>query len=201
MSLPSITFNQVLAILLRRDSERQLKTLSPSDIVVSPQLGDFSSYDFQDTLQIVNAGERAADAVARPIGGNLARAGRRVCALGGSKRWRDRDCRQLQFSERSRTRRRYKRQIAAMAVGPSGHWLDPEALKEQTDMLYGRGDLELLDYHLVKDGSGQTGLDFNAQRTSWGPNYLRFRVSLEDGIYTGQRYYLQRRRAPGFHRT
>src|SRR5579863_9649323 len=63
VSLPSIT-NQVLAILLRRDSERQLKTLSPADIVVSPQLGDFSSYDFQDTLQIVNAGQRAADAVA-----------------------------------------------------------------------------------------------------------------------------------------
>src|SRR5579862_6625201 len=37
-SLPSIT-NQMLAILLRRNIERDLSTLSPKDIVVSPQLG------------------------------------------------------------------------------------------------------------------------------------------------------------------
>src|SRR5579864_2100689 len=61
-----------------------------------------------------------------------------------------------------------------------GSTLDPARLKAETDTLYGRGDLELLDYHLVQDGAGQTGLDFNAQRNSWGPNYLRFGVLLQD---------------------
>jgi NTE family protein len=61
-----------------------------------------------------------------------------------------------------------------------GSTVDPGALKAQTDRLYGRGDVELLDYRLVQDPSGQSGLDFKAQRNSWGPNYLRFGVSMQD---------------------
>src|ERR1700683_2120143 len=61
-SLPGIT-NQMLSILLRKDIERDLATLGPNDIVVRPQLGDFSSYDFPETMKIVDAGEQAAQAV------------------------------------------------------------------------------------------------------------------------------------------
>jgi NTE family protein len=178
VSLPSIT-NQVLAILLRRDSERQLKTLSADDIVVSPQLGDFSSYDFADTLQIVNAGERAADVVADRLGklalsDNLYASylqARNAVRLGLPK---------VAFISVEPDSSRYQRQIEDMFGPLVGSTLDPAAIKAETDLLYGRGDLELLDYHLVQDGAGRTGLDFNAQRNSWGPNYLRFGVSLQD---------------------
>jgi NTE family protein len=61
-----------------------------------------------------------------------------------------------------------------------GQTLDPQALKAEVGALYGRGDLEMLDYRLVQDPMGQLGLDFSARRNSWGPNYLRFGVSLED---------------------
>ena len=61
-SLPSIT-NQMLTILLGRDAARQRKTLGPNDIVITPQLGDFSSYDFAETLKIVSAGETATQAL------------------------------------------------------------------------------------------------------------------------------------------
>src|ERR1700674_4260721 len=61
-SLPGIT-NQMLSILLRKDIERDLATLGPNDIVVSPQLGDFSSYDFPEIMKIVHAGVAAAEAV------------------------------------------------------------------------------------------------------------------------------------------
>jgi NTE family protein len=177
-SLPSIT-NQVLAILLRRDSERQLKSLTPSDIVLSPELGDFSSYDFQDTLKIVNAGERAADAVADRLG-NLAATEEEYARYLASRDAARSGPPKLAFIEVEPDSGRYKRQIEDMFEPFVGSTVDPAALKAQTDTLYGRGDLELLDYHLVQDGSGATGLDFNAQRNSWGPNYLRFGVSLQD---------------------
>jgi NTE family protein len=61
-TLPGIT-NQMLSILLRKDIERDLATLGPRDIVVLPQLGDFSSYDFPETMKIVHAGVTAAEAV------------------------------------------------------------------------------------------------------------------------------------------
>jgi NTE family protein len=178
VSLPSIT-NQVLAILLRRDSERQLKTLTPADIVVSPQLGDFSSYDFEDTLKIVTAGEGAADAVADRLGALAAPDAEYAQYLADRSAARS-GLPRVAFISVEANAQRYKRQIEDMFGPFVGSTVDPAALKEQTDMLYGRGDLELLDYHLVKDGTGQTGLDFNAQRNSWGPNYLRFGVSVQD---------------------
>jgi NTE family protein len=178
VSLPSIT-NQVLAILLRRDSERQIKTLAPSDVLVSPHLGDFSSYDFADTLEIVNAGEQAADVVADrlaalavPDDDYVHYVAERNAGRAGLPK--------LAFIAIDADSRRYQRQIEDMFGPFVGNTIDPAALKAQTDMLYGRGDLELLDYHLVQDGSGRTGLDFSAQRNSWGPNYLRFGVSLQD---------------------
>src|SRR5580700_10189861 len=163
VSLPTIT-NQVLTILLRRDSQRQLQTLSPSDIVVSPQLGDFSSYDFIDTLQIVNAGERAADAVADRLGAlavpaeDYARylAARNATRIGLPE---------VAFINVDEDSKLYKRVIEDMYGPFVGSTVDPAALKAQTDALYGRGDLELLDYRLVQDPTtGQYGLDFKAER-------------------------------------
>jgi NTE family protein len=178
VSLPSIT-NQVLAILLRRDSERQLRSLSPNDIVVSPQLGDFSSYDFVETLKIVNAGEQAAEAVedqlmalALPEDDYARYLQARNAVRSGLPK--------VDFIHIDADSTPYTRQIQDMFGQFVGNAVDPKALKTQIDRLYGRGDLELLDYRLVQDSSGQSGLDFKAQRNSWGPNYLRFGVSMQD---------------------
>ena len=181
VSLPSIT-NQVLAILLRRDSERQLRTLAPDDIVVSPQLGDFSSYDFVDTLKIVNAGEQAARAVSGRLE-SLALADDDYARYLQARNAARSGLPTVDFVRVDANSRLYQRQIQDMFGQFVGSTLDPAALKDQTDKLYGRGDVELLDYRLVQDPSGQNGLDFQAQRNSWGPNYLRFGVSLQDAFH------------------
>jgi len=181
VSLPSIT-NQVLAILLQRDSQRQLQTLSPSDIIVSPQLGDFSSYDFLDTLQIVNAGERAADAMADRLG-SLALPDEDYARYLEARNSTRVGLPKLAFIHVDDDSKLYQRQIEDMYGKFIGSTVDPAALKAETDKLYGRGDLELLDYRLVEDGAGQNGLDFKAERNSWGPNYLRFGVLLQDDFH------------------
>ena len=58
-SLTSIS-NQALAILVRRDVERQRTTLSSKDLVLKPELGARSSYDFSAVSSAVLAGEIAA---------------------------------------------------------------------------------------------------------------------------------------------
>jgi NTE family protein len=177
-SLPGIT-NQMLSILLRKDIARDLATLGPDDIVVSPQLGDFSSYDFPETMKIVHAGVAAAEAV-EP----------RLAALGLS----DEDYARYQLA-RSEARsglptvefvrvesdsKSYQRPIEDMFARFQGHTVEPGELRAQVGALYGRGDLEMLDYRLVQDPLGRFGLDFSARRNSWGPNYLRFGISLQD---------------------
>ncbi len=58
-SLTSIS-NQALAILVRRDVERQRTTLTSKDLVLRPALGTRSSYDFSAVENAVLAGEFAA---------------------------------------------------------------------------------------------------------------------------------------------
>ena len=58
-SLTSIS-NQALAILVRRDVERQRATLTPQDLLMQPALGERSSYDFSSVASAVAAGEVAA---------------------------------------------------------------------------------------------------------------------------------------------
>jgi NTE family protein len=177
-SLPGIT-NQMLSILLRKDIERDLATLGPNDIVVKPQLGDFSSYDFPETMKIVDAGESAAQVV----GVQLA-----ALALSDEDYARYQQARsrirsglpKVQFVRVEADSKDYQRPIEDMFDQFQGQTLDPEALKAEVGALYGRGDLEMLDYRLVRDPLGQVGLDFSARRNSWGPNYLRFGVALED---------------------
>jgi NTE family protein len=177
-SLPGIT-NQMLSILLRKDIERDLATLGPNDIIISPQLGDFSSYDFPETMKIVHAGVVAAEAV----GSRLS-----ALALSDADYVRYQQARselrsgmpKIEFVRVEPDSKAYKRPIDDMFSQFEGQPVDPDALKAEVGALYGRGDLEMLDYRLVQDPLGSMGLDFTARRNSWGPNYLRFGISLQD---------------------
>jgi NTE family protein len=177
-SLPSIT-NQMLAILLGRDAERQLQTLGSEDIVINPQLGDFSSYDFVETLKIVSAGEKAAQGLA----GKLTRLALPDEQYAHYLRSRS-DLRAglplVQYVQTDPGSALYRRQVQDIFGQFVGSTLDPDELKRRIQILYGRGYLERLDYRLVQDTAGRDGLDFTAQRNSWGPNYLRFGLSLQD---------------------
>jgi len=177
-SLPGIT-NQMLSILLRKDIERDLATLGPNDIVISPQLGDFSSYDFPETMKIVHAGAVAAEAaMARLSALALSDAdyARYLQARGQLRSAMPK----IEFVRVEPDSRAYQRPIDDMFSQFEGQPVDPEALKNEVGALYGRGDLEMLDYRLVQDPLGSMGLDFTARRNSWGPNYLRFGISLQD---------------------
>jgi NTE family protein len=177
-SLPGVT-NQMLAILLRKNIERDLATLGPNDIVVSPQLGDFSSYDFPETMKIVDAGVAAADAVALRLAA-LALSDHDYARYQQARAEARSGMPQVEFVRVEPDSKAYQRPIEDMFGQFQERALDPDALKAQVDALYGRGDLEMLDYRLTQDPPGRFGLDFSARRNSWGPNYLRFGIALQD---------------------
>jgi NTE family protein len=177
-SLPSIT-SQMLAILLRRNIERDLATLGPNDIVVSPQLGDFSSYDFTDTMHIVNAGEVAVWAAESRLT-SLTVSDEQYERYLQARRAARADLPTVEFVKVQPDSKQYERQILDLFGQFVDQPLDPKALEKQVEALYGRGNLEMLDYQLEHDPFGRYGLDFAARRNSWGPNYLRFGIQLED---------------------
>src|ERR1700733_8105986 len=58
-SVPAIS-NQMLAILIHRNAEAQLATLTPNDILIRPALGEASSFDFGIVARVIGIGEAAA---------------------------------------------------------------------------------------------------------------------------------------------
>jgi NTE family protein len=169
--------NQMLAILLRRNAEQQLATLTPRDILISPALGDASSFDFGAVARYISVGEAAA----RTAAGRLA-------PLGVS------DAEMQRYQQRREALRlpppvirfvqadgseEYSKSLDRLFRDMAGKPLDPGAVARRVTALYGLGGLDTLDYRVVGH-EDYYGLALDARPSSQGPNYLRFGLSLQD---------------------
>jgi NTE family protein len=178
--------SQMLSILIRRDATRQLATLAQSDILISPALGNASSFDFGIVPRALAAGSDAAQALSARL---------RQLALSPEVYAR-------YVADRDSVRRGLPR-IDYVKIDPSsapyvdalnglfgkfaGEQLDPKALERTITDYYGRGELESLDYQVLTDGD-QHGLLIGAQPSSWGPDYVRFGLGLQDDFQGNATY-------------
>ena len=182
--------NQMLAILVRKDADRQRATLGASDILVEPVLGSASSTDFTAVNSTIAAGENAAHTMlarldALTVGDAaykdyLARRASREPGLPAIK-----------FVKVDEQSKRYEKTIMAEMQPLIGKPLDIQAVGDRVTQLYGLGNFETLDYALVDQGQGadeESGLELRARRKSWGPNYVRFGLNLEDDFQGNSRY-------------
>jgi NTE family protein len=182
--------NQMLAILLRKDADRQRATLSSSDVLIEPALGSTSSTDFNGAIASIGAGENAARRVLWRLealrvgdaayGEYLARRAERQPGLPAIK-----------FVRVDAQSKRYEKTILAEMQPLVGKPLDTKAVGEKITELYGLGNFETLDYSLAKEGEGESsesGLEIQARRKSWGPTYVRFGLSLDDNFQGNSHY-------------
>ena len=68
-----------------------------------------------------------------------------------------------------------------------GKPLDPVAMENHLSHLYGGDNFESLDYKVVEQGELK-GIEVSARRKSWGPNYLRFGLELQDNFQGGNSF-------------
>ncbi len=178
-SLTSVS-NQALAILVQRDVQRQRATLGPSDVLIEPRLDGFASYDFRAIARALQAGEAAAQAQAPRLAA-LAATGSQVAAVpppgAGTT---PATTPTVAFVRTEPGSARYAGEVATLFGDFAGRPLDAPAVQQRISELYGRGHLEALDYQLVPGPDGTQGLEFLARRKSWGPQYLRVGLSLQD---------------------
>jgi len=177
-SLSSVS-NQALAILVRRDADQQLATLGSRDVLLRPDLSGISSYDFGVVARAASAGAAAAQAAAAQLAPYAASEDRyaRYVAARAARRSAPPP---VQFVVADPDSQRYRNQLQQLFRPQVGTPPDALQLESKVTTLYGRGNLELLDYRLVKDEQQRYGLSFTARRNSWGPNYLRLGLSLQD---------------------
>ena len=179
--------NQMLAILVRRDSERQRATLTDKDIVIDPPLADASSFDFGIVSRAVEKGVEAARAAAP-----------RLAALSVSPEEyskytvRREDIRRgtptVDFVRVEPGSERYTEVLTEMFKDVVGKPVDADELNKRVSGYYGKGNLEALDYALVQDDDDRFGLALTARRNSWGPNYVRFGLNLQDDFAGNSTY-------------
>jgi NTE family protein len=182
--------NQMLAILVRKDADRQRATLGPSDILIEPKLGSASSTDFTAANSTIVAGANEARAMlARLDPLSVVDSAYRDYLVRRASR--EPGLPPIQFVRVDEQSRRYEKTIMAEIQPLVGKPLDINAVGTRITELYGLGNFETLDYALVDQGEGadeKTGLEVRARRKSWGPNYIRFGLDLEDNFQGTSRY-------------
>jgi len=185
-SAPAIS-NQMLAILIRRNEQRQLESLSKSDLRIAPILAEYSPFDFGIVARAVEAGEQAALAsqdellaLATDAGVYERYAQRRAAARQTPPR--------IEFVRIEAGSERYAAALHKLFDDQIGAVADPAELQKRVTSFYGGENFEGIDYRVVQDDDGKYGLAVTARRNSWGPTYVRFGLNLQDD-FAGNSYY------------
>jgi NTE family protein len=178
--------NQMLTILIRRESEKQLASLTSDDVLVSPAMQDASSYNFANLRKIMVTGAAAANVVRERLQALALPADEYQRFLAGRVRAPPEPViAQVGTQPDSQP---YAAAIDSLFGDMAGAPLDAAKLARHISRYYGQGLLETLDYRLEQPDPvrqpAAANLLFSAHANSWGPNYLRFGLRLQDD-FTG----------------
>ncbi len=169
--------SQMLSILTEQNVERSIAQMKAGDILITPDLGDFSTGDFDNLVKIEPKGEEAARKLADKLAAysipateyaELRR--RQMVAVAPEKRRID----EVRFDNLKRVHPDAPKSVMNTAQGKE---LDQEKLDRDMVRVQGTGDFEHVSYRLVEEQSRQI-LAVDAVEKTWGPNYLRFGIGL-----------------------
>jgi NTE family protein len=177
----------MLSILTEQNVQASLATLTANDILISPELGNFSTGDFDNLKQIAPLGETAARQVATrlqhlslPPAEYAALRQRQQISVQPEQRVVD----EIRFDNLQRVNPDYAQSVLDTQVGEP---LDQPTLDRDLRRLYGTGHFEHVKYSLLDD-AGKHVLSIDAAEKSWGPDYLRFGLGLSSD-FSGDAYF------------
>ncbi|GAB2795942.1 patatin-like phospholipase family protein [Dyella kyungheensis] len=187
LSNPVAVLNQMVSALMEEKTQRQLATLGPNDILITPPLGNITAAEFNRGPEAIAIGRAAAEA-ALP----------RLKALSVTPdEW-------AQFEAQHRQRQFDPGLVAFLKVDAKhtdtaefvdqrlakdvGEPFDPKKLEEQIGSIYGRGNYQQIDYRLQQQGNDR-GLLIIPRDKPWGPVYGKIGFELDDD-FAGRSEYL-----------
>lgn len=170
---------QMLTILVRKETQRQLEKLTDDDILIRPALGDYGSTNFADVKETVRPGAEATVAVADRL---------RSLAVDEATYEHYLADRRVTIPDRGLkvdfVRIKDKGPLSARVLQSrlstrAGDRVTAVELARDAAHIYGLDLYEQVTYRLLRE-DGKTGVEFATVPKSWGPNYLQFGISLED---------------------
>jgi NTE family protein len=168
---------QMIFILTEQNVHASIATLGERDVLIEPELGDYSFGDFDNMAKTLPIGEAAA----RKKLGFLRRLSLSPEEYAAHRRGQvappPQDMKivdEIRFEDLRRVNPLY---LATLLDTKTGVPVDPDVLDSDIRRLYGTGDFEAINYRLFDDG-GKHVLAIQAVEKSWGPGYLRFGAGL-----------------------
>lgn len=169
---------QMLTILMRKETLRQIELLSDDDILIRPALGTFDSGDFAKILQTIEPGESAVAEVSEqlhPLSLDEQQFRAHLAQRARPQPFDDK----LAFVRVEHDGRLAPGMLESRLEVEAGDQIDTSRLARDAELLYGLNLFEQVSYKLIVE-DGTTGAEFQARSKSWGPNLLQFAASLEN---------------------
>ena len=188
LNSPFSIANQMLTALMKKQTDAQLATLGPNDLLLTPNLGDLGSAAFDRSAHAVAIGTATAEAATAQLQRYTADP-TAYAAFAAHHRQVTFDPPLIAFLDVVRNRSRSAGFVARQLSDVVGKTLDPKQLEQQIGMAYGEGSYERISYDLVKR-DGETGLSVLPVDKGWGPNFLRVGLRLADNFAGRNSYQL-----------
>ncbi len=169
---------QMLTIMIRKETRRQIDTMSESDILIRPMLGTYASGNFNDILDTIEPGRQAVLEQSARLQ-ELSLSESEWPAYVAQRTQRPAEYGQLAFVRVVHDGKLASEVLESRLSVHAGDDINATILAENANRLYGLQLYEHVGYRLVEE-NGATGVEYQASAKSWGPNFLKFGVSLED---------------------
>ena len=184
-SVFSVT-EQLTNFLTRRSTDQQIALLSEKDILIVPDLGNFSSADFDEAAKIVQKGYEAA---INPGSGLAALSEQQSVPYDGITDLPEPEY-IVHFIDVDNGTRLEDEIIRSRLEVEIGQPLDLEALNKSVDKIYSLDVFESVTYDMVHNEADQTGIAIKARSRTWGPNYIQFGLQLSSDFSGNSEYKL-----------
>ena len=167
---------QMVNLLAEQNVAKSLSLLGPRDIYMRPELGDITAASFDRQIDAAKIGREAALAQADKL--------RTLTVSPGEyAAWRSRLALAplappvIDEVRVAQTRFIHPGELRANISQQEGQPLDSKRLADDMLLFYSRGDLQHLDYSVLRERD-KTILNLVPAEKAWGPDYLRFGLNI-----------------------
>ena len=171
---------QMLTILIRRETRRSLDKLCKHDVLIRPELGNYGSADFDNIEDAIEPGAVAVRAASAKLTSLSVSEEDYADFLATRERepYRPGTLDRIIINSDSGLAQRV---LEARLETEPGDTATPQNLAIDAERLYGLNSFETVNYEVITDAE-ETRVEFNAKNKSWGPNFLQFGLTIEDDL-------------------
>ena len=182
---------QLTNVLVRRTTDEQIRTLAKGDILITPDLGMYSSGNFADSAPLIDKGEESAK-------GYITELARLQFHTPAPKSDTERNpcpsCDQaypvisyIRVENDSKIDNDFLQGMLQQKIGQP---LDLASLDNDIGRIFGLGTFDSVQYDLEKKGN-ETGLVLKVLEQPWGPNYLQFGLTMSSDFAKSNRFSIR----------